>query len=93
MKPQRITREAVAEAAIKATALERSLGIIERPADPIPAGYRPREDWEKIWGCNQTSASSRIRQHLAAGRMISKKLLVHDVAGRRQRKPFFKAIK
>jgi hypothetical protein len=93
MKSQKFTRTAIEESIARATALERSLGTIEKKDEPIPAGYRPREEWQEIWGFNQSTTSLRIRDHLKAGRMKQIKLRVVDVTGRRQHKPFFKAIK
>ena len=93
MKSPKFTKEAITEAAIKATALERSLGIVEKKSDPIPPGYRAREEWGKIWGCNQSATCLRIKAHVASGRMKQIKLAAVDISGRQQQKPFYKAIK
>jgi len=91
--PLKITADQFIAAAIRATKLERELGITVKTPDPIPEGYRKRADWQRIWRCSNTNASYIIKEHLNTGRMKMKKLRQIDIDGRWQNTPFYKAIK
>ena len=48
-----------------------------RKADKVPAGWFTREDCEKEWGINQTSAAKLIRIALKAGRCEMRKFTIN----------------
>jgi hypothetical protein len=86
----KFTSEKIIEAAEKASALEIALG---GAPDKIPAGFRSRQEWQKIWKLKPTRTKQLLTEHTKSGRMEQKRFSVMFGPYHRQYSTFYKAIK
>ena len=61
--------------------LKQLWAIKSRAAEPVPKGYKSREDWAKEWGIHLSTARMWLMQMEKAGKMNKVKLRFFD--GRR----------
>ena len=87
----KITLSSLAESAQKATQEEIALGKFAKQPDKVEKGFRPRIEWQKIWGCEYSLACQIIKKHLENGKMEMKRFRIIDIAGRFQSLPHYKA--
>ena len=77
-------------AANLASALELSLGLC---AQPVPKGFRTKDEWAKVWKCHETMAWKLCKRHVKDGRMIFEQFRI-DTGNQRNRKVIhYKAVK
>jgi hypothetical protein len=86
-----ITVSGLAESAQRASAAEIALGSIAKQADKVEKGFRSREEWQKIWGCEYSLASQIIKKHLMSGKMVMKRFRKLDITSRYSSIPHYKS--